>query len=175
MKYLVSLFVLFLASSVCHARLGETEDQIVARYGKPTATGKVVDRLQYDSFRHGGYEIQVAFLDGKSQSETYLPNPDNSGPLHRKIEKFEVQILLDANALGSKWTNTTNYAYTGDDFPNGTIWELESKAAKATYVYESLGSILRIESTIYLDYLKQQSDKAAQNLEKDRKKALQDF
>jgi hypothetical protein len=201
MKYLISLFVFFLASSACHARLGETEDQIAARYGKPTDTFKIDDRLQNKSFWHGGYKIQVAFLDGKSQSETYqaeaapqppslpqvvaqppgLPEVVRRPPVRpqmaaRDIEKYEVQILLDANALGSKWTTTSNFVDTGNAyFQIGTTWELESKAARAAYINDGGGAAVQIQSPIYLDYLKQKNDKAVQDLENERKKALQDF
>jgi hypothetical protein len=92
---------LLLATSNAFARIGETENEIEARYGKPI----VADTEDFRGhrlilFRTNGMEIGVAFRDGKSAMEIYS-NQDKS-----HISANEIQLLLGANAAGGKWTKS---------------------------------------------------------------------
>lgn len=89
---------LLMLSASTEARLGETPDQIEARYGKPKMTDKTADpRLVYSRYESRGFVIDVGFLDGKSQAEIFKKPPGE------QIHDSEVAALLQANSFGHKW------------------------------------------------------------------------
>jgi len=85
------------------ARLGETPDQLVARYGQPIkevdqkAEGAKIPLAQV-KFQKGGFEIDVTITDGESVQESF--RKINGQP----ITVPEAQILLGANAQGREWS-----------------------------------------------------------------------
>ena len=119
-----TLTILFFSFIViqAQARLGETEAQIVARYGDalmmPYPVKQEESRQYCKLYKHDGLCMLVSFLDGKSQFESY--HKADQTPL----AKGEVEIFLQNNTLGSKWVIKVDNA----------SWELESKAATAFYV-----------------------------------------
>jgi hypothetical protein len=95
------LFVLGLTAPAW-ARLGETGDQLVARYGQPLsemdqkgAGAKValVDLV----FQKNGYEIDVSLSDGISSTESYRKLNGEA------ITLEEVQTILGLNGQGAGW------------------------------------------------------------------------
>ena len=95
---LLSLLLLFGAASTARARLGETPDQIVARFGNggPLAiiqNGPLKD-LRQQNFQKQGFDIQVIFTD-ISVGETYTAGG--------KLTEDQVQALLAANNEGHPW------------------------------------------------------------------------
>jgi hypothetical protein len=94
----ISLLLLIGAASLAEARLGETPDQITARFGNggPLAiipSGPEKD-LRQQIFEKQGFEIQVIFTDF-SVGETYTA----SG----KLNEDQIQALLAANNEGHGW------------------------------------------------------------------------
>ena len=89
-------------SATAQARLGETPDQLVARYGQPL---NEVDQkpdgakipLARVSFQKGGFEITVTITNGLSVQEIFKKL--NGEP----ITVPEARILLNANAQGLEW------------------------------------------------------------------------
>ena len=80
--------------------MGETEAEVVARYGKAITVEKGHnDRESKQLYRHDGYKITVKFLDGKSGYEEYskedLTNFD--------LSDDEIKALLMANCMGLQW------------------------------------------------------------------------
>lgn len=96
--------VLFIVSltATAQARLGETADQLVARYGQPISE---VDQkgegaklpLAYVVFQKGGFEIDATLSDGISVSESFKKL--NGTPL----TLGEARTLLGANSQGHDW------------------------------------------------------------------------
>ncbi len=84
------------------ARLGETPDQLVARYGQPLnevdqkAEGAKIP-LAKVSFQKGGYQIDVTITNGVSVQEIFKKLNGES------ITTAEARILLNANAQGREW------------------------------------------------------------------------
>jgi len=101
-----------------HARIGETEREIEARYGAPVQKPKKeTGREKSRTYRFGGLEITVTFLDRKSQREDYIKL--NGG----KFGSDEIQEFLKANSKGAEWKNTSE-----------AEWELPGGAVTATYM-----------------------------------------
>lgn len=101
-KILGSLLCGFLATAG-YARVGENEQQVEARYGKPgkdMGTKSNVHQLGYFS---GGFMILVDFVNGISQREGFA-NPDSSPLSDEAIE----QILRMNIPEGQKWLGETS-------------------------------------------------------------------
>ncbi len=100
---LLTLVFIATAAVGAQARIGETPDQLVARYGQPLnetdqkAEGAKIP-LARVSFQKGGYQIDVTITDGLSVQEIFKKL--NNKPL--TIE--EARILLSANAQGMNWS-----------------------------------------------------------------------
>lgn len=99
---LLALLFITGVTATAHARLGETPDQLVARYGQPLSevdqkaeNGKV--GMANVVFQKGGFEIDVSVNDGVSVQETFKKL--NGQPL----TLGEVRTLLDANGQGMTW------------------------------------------------------------------------
>lgn len=134
----VLVFTLLLTTPAW-ARLGETGDQIVARYGQPLsqvnlkAQGKQVALTEL-VFQKNGFEIHVSLSDGVSDAESF-----------RKLngEEFtlaEVRALLNLNGQGYGWEAPDNV--TGDK-----VWTRDD-ASTATL---SDGRVLLIKSKDLMD------------------------
>jgi hypothetical protein len=92
-----------------HARLGETEDQCIARYGAPTSPA--VDNNDNGVpthemfFQKDGYAITVNFLNGKAGTVQFWK---------KDISHDDINALLEANAQGGTWAVDDSPDYSGD-------------------------------------------------------------
>jgi len=87
-KILLSLLSVLLATNALFARVGETEEQIDHRYGKPR--GRWDDYLGYKKlYRWHGFEVMVTFLDGVSQREMFVKI---EGAADAKVQKYLAKI-----------------------------------------------------------------------------------
>ena len=99
---LLTLVFIATVTVSAHARIGETPDQLVARYGQPLnevdqkAEGTKI-ALANVTFQKGGYEIDVIIIGGFSAQEIFKKL--NSQPI--TIE--EARVLLNANSQGRIW------------------------------------------------------------------------
>jgi hypothetical protein len=99
---LFTLLLLLGVTATAHARLGETADQLVARYGQPLsendqkASGDKI-ALSEVIFQKGGIRIYVTITEGVSVAEIY--HKLNGDP----FTFSEATILLNANSQGSSW------------------------------------------------------------------------
>ena len=104
----VLLLLLFLfATSLAQARLGETEAQMIARFGQPTyrnqhstfAQGKVWHMGPSLSFRQDDWSIACDLVDGRCVKLQY-------GKTGEWTEE-QFQMVLAYNSQGVKWTETS--------------------------------------------------------------------
>ena len=87
-------------SGQAFARLGQTEDQVNALFGKPVDPGKPdSDGLTTNMYKNptGEYLAVVQFLKGHSVAEAY------SRVDRRKLSEKEVSIFLQGNSAGKEW------------------------------------------------------------------------
>ena len=101
-QILTLLFIVSL-TGLAWASLGETEEQLIARYGKEIgikskdqAKGGAValDRL---SFNESGFQIDVLLFNGISSEESVYHRPNTP------MTDAEIKTLLNANAQGQAW------------------------------------------------------------------------
>ncbi len=98
----LTLCLIVSVTATARARLGETADQLVARYGQPLKeddqkgeNGKIP--LANVVFQKGGFEINVTLVDGISVSESFKKL--NGDPLNLG----EIRTLLTASSQGYGW------------------------------------------------------------------------
>jgi len=87
-------------SNQAFARLGNTEDQVSALFGKSVDPGKPdSDGVTTNMYKNptGEYLAVVQFLKGHSVAEAY------SRVDRHKLSEKELSIFLEGNAAGNKW------------------------------------------------------------------------
>lgn len=97
-------------TAILHARLGETEGQMIARFGQPAlrsqhstvAQGKVWHMGPSLSFRQDDWSITCDMVDGRCVRIGY-------GKPGEWTEE-QIQLVLAYNSQGGKWTETSNPA-----------------------------------------------------------------
>lgn len=119
-------------SSTCEANLGDTPEQIKARYGE------LIDKFGTETektfrFRRRGRDadtVDVRFRDGKSQWEAYhhwksktLSDIDSTG----SFPTSEIDAILKENSRGLTWRKQ---ARLPNDLPGSTTWLLGSNDPK---------------------------------------------
>ncbi len=97
MKILLTLVIALLIVPVS-ARIGETPEQLVVRYGK-SKPGKDASEL---CFEKNGLAIVATVWNGVCHSIRFLPvkPADDAG---RQLTRDEIQLLLTVNSGGVEW------------------------------------------------------------------------
>ena len=99
---LLTLCFIVSVTATARARLGETADQLVARYGQPLSEKDqkgegdkipLVDAV----FQKGGFEVDVTLSDGISVAESFKKINGEA------LTVEEVRTLLNANSQGHGW------------------------------------------------------------------------
>lgn len=104
---LLALAISTLLLSSAFARLGETERQLVERFGDPVlraqhniiTQGKILPLGPRLHFREGDWRIACDLIDGKCVRITYSKPGDWT--------EDQVQLVLNNNAQGAKWSEIT--------------------------------------------------------------------
>jgi hypothetical protein len=114
------LTLVFIVTTTCgaFARVGETPDQLVARYGQPlNETDQKADGAKLSlarvTFQKGGYQIDVTISGGLSVQEVFKKINGQS------MTVDEARLLLNANGQGMDWSapqkKTDAIVWTRDD------------------------------------------------------------
>lgn len=103
----VALALVLSSSGQCFARLGETEAELIERYGEPVAPemnesegGKIL------CFAKEGVFVQATVVHDRCVSEVYgfvVKDGDKVKPATAKDSMEKIELLLKANARGGKW------------------------------------------------------------------------
>ncbi len=89
MKHLiVGLIAAFLATASVHARVGETQTQIAARYGdgKKAQSQRLAGAETYE-YRKDDFYVEVVILDGKSVMEIYAHSNGTTDDVIKELLK----------------------------------------------------------------------------------------
>jgi hypothetical protein len=107
MKLCYIIVVVIAITAVAHARLGETEAELVARFGQPKfrskdlmgAQGRMWDIGPKYIFYQDDWQIHCVLVDGRCVWIDY-------GKPGEWTEE-QIQLVLSSNSQGAKWTETT--------------------------------------------------------------------
>ena len=156
------LFLLLLAAPLASARLGETPEQCIARYGEPSI---VVDDGNTAYHKKNGLAITVDFRDGKAVEIDYSVDG-----ILGKLTQEQINALLDLIGEGQKWEEL-KYGFNDRNAPtNGKHLMRSDKAIRAhwDYTHSSISfstpaeiELRKKEYQREIDAEKSQRDKAA--------------
>lgn len=98
----LSLLFIIAVTATAQARLGESPDQLVARYGQPLSEADqkaegIKVALAAVAFQKGGFTIEVTVVDGVSVQEIFKKLNGDA------LTLAEVRYLLNANSQGLAW------------------------------------------------------------------------
>ncbi len=94
---IVLLFLLALASQAS-ARIGETLEQCVTRYGKAVESGG-----RSAAFKNGGYSITVSFEHKKAVILHYTKEKKNSSGDNAQLSDADIAAILKTNGGEQAW------------------------------------------------------------------------
>ena len=113
-----------------HARLGESIDRCMARYGQLIERDDPRDPGTYLKliFASGNYKIEILFEDDHTAGrlEFYHPGVDSQN-LNDPLTSDEIQSLLDKNSNGKAWK------LSKDSTEEDSQWTLSDGSATAYY------------------------------------------
>jgi hypothetical protein len=101
----LGLAVLALGAPGAQARLGETEPELIQRFGDEEQRPAFFPGVRHLVFIKQGFVIDVGLIDGVSQLELY--SLDHSRR-HASIEPDQVKALLALESQGHSWTPVVN-------------------------------------------------------------------
>lgn len=122
------------------ARIGETEQQIEAHYGKPTAVIGSRNGILTQTYASQDFIIVVSFSNGASSSESFRKK-DNS-----EIPQNELNILLMFNSAPDK----TGILLPQNPLPGVDRWRSDKPARIA--VYDKLQHTFLVAALEFVQY-----------------------
>jgi hypothetical protein len=153
MRHLPALLLLLAAHYPAFAGLGETKAQIEARYvgtkQQPIplffpipVTIEYPSRFSVSHYTSGDYKIAVLFINWTSAYEDFARLDG------KNLTRDEIQKLLKADSLGSKWQEITDTGGNGE----AAQWKLENGKAIADYGQRGDGQwTLTVKTQEYLN------------------------
>nr|MDQ6940169.1 hypothetical protein [Verrucomicrobiota bacterium] len=110
------------------ARIGETEKEIEARYGKWIPPITASSGIPMKMYRAHGMLVGVSFIDGRAEAEFYQKGD------HGAFSEHEIQLLLDANGNGTKWEKANRVDLSHDNWTRPGALASYSKFSPALMV-----------------------------------------
>lgn len=120
MKVTVIVTLLFAIYTTASARIGETYDELVKRYGqplvaKPDQPARALPRnVDLKRFHFQRWEIEVHLLNGRSAYESYAqPRPTGNNTIRGEMYQSDIDLILGANSRGKEWKTVETVDYAG--------------------------------------------------------------
>lgn len=148
-----AVLALVTLASVCQAKLGDTMDQCIARWGQPL-TGSD-PREPY--FRVNDYNFKITFWKGVVAEESIYEvhnHPRLQLSNGEIVSDKEIETLLESESDGKKWLATYSDEY-------GQRWQREDGNVFAWY--DPTGPFMSFESKSYQLMLREHADKWWEN------------
>lgn len=86
------------------ARIGETPQECVKRYGEPVKVDKETQGL---FFEKAGFQVQCSFRDGKCAMISFWHAERDALGNPTALSQAEIEQLLEVNSGGAKWKKGT--------------------------------------------------------------------
>lgn len=122
MKYMLmsASIILTLLSGIAEARIGESVEQCISRYGKPIMRTERPEGQEEIIFKKDYFTISANFFHGVCDSiyyskskKTFWRKEEENIPL----SEGEIGVFMEANAFGKTWTSfsESDYLYWTED------------------------------------------------------------
>jgi hypothetical protein len=152
-QFCVALCAVLLAicpAGACWARLGETEAEIIKRYGQPTGTDSDPKNLGIAEkklrFFKGDTHVVVLIFRGRSVMECYTFLGEQVTPVPVRNNLAKAEALLEASAQGEEWVRHPAPHLVRDDVLES--WERSDGKAMAM-VYLNRPETLEVSDVAY--------------------------
>jgi hypothetical protein len=99
-KKTISIALCCLLTTSLFARINETAEQCIERYGKPK---KILEETKSVLFTRAGFVIVIDFYDGKSDQILFRKIATDEFGLPEELSTNEIELLLQANSGGGIW------------------------------------------------------------------------
>ena len=118
-----SLLLLLLGvANICQARIGDTLEEAIERYGKPVHKASADE---FAMFKEASYYITAHFRDGETDAITYVKAGSESST-KGAFSDDEIEMLLKINGSGQKWERSKAKASLQE-------WKTEDRKFQAVY------------------------------------------
>jgi hypothetical protein len=163
-----------------YARIGETFDELVTRFGQPNKPLTTSVGVEDWIFKFKDWVISVRLVNGRSAWESYhIANGV------RKFSQNDIELILGANSRGKQWKPVTEIDEAGmhERLPEDgwaeardgrryfvRAWKLEGDTLTAIQIEDTL----KVISKEWNDYESAFFEKLKQKTDKERAKAVKD-
>jgi len=151
----VLLFILGAANN-CQARIGDTLEEAIQRYGK--AVNKA-SAGEYAMFKEPSYYVTAHFHDDKTDAITYVKTAYRTST-KGAFSDSEIEMLLRINGNGQNWERSKPKAGLNE-------WKTEDRELQAVY---SESKFLVITTAGYLKRLEEAAKKKKATAEENKEK-----
>ena len=132
-------------ANICQARIGDTLEEAIERYGKPVHKASAAE---FAMFKEASYYITAHFHDGKTDAITYVKAASGSST-KGAFSDDEIEMLLKINGNGQTWDQSKVKAGLQE-------WKTEDRKLQAVY---SESKFLVITSASYVKRLEEAAKK----------------
>ena len=151
----IPLFLLGVANT-CQARIGDTLQETIQRYGKAV---KQASADEFAMFKEASYYITAHFHDGKTDAITYVKAASGTST-KVAFSDPEIEMLLSINGNGQTWEQSKAKAGVSE-------WKTKDRELRAVY---SESKFLVITTAGYLKRLEEAAEKKKAAAEENKKK-----
>ena len=147
--------LLFLFANICQARIGDTLEEAIQRYGKLVSKASAEE---FAMFKEASYYITAHFHDGKTDAITYVKTGSESSKA--SFSDDEIEMLLRTNGNGQTWERSKADARLYQ-------WRTEDGKLRAVY---SESKFLVITTAGYLKRLEEAAKEKKRATEENKQK-----
>ena len=137
---LILLLLLLGVTNICQARIGDTLEEAIERYGKPLHKASADE---FAMFKEVSYYITAHFRDDKTDAITYVKVGSESST-KGAFSDDEIEMLLKINGNGQTWERSKDKVGLQE-------WKTEDRKLQAVYseskflVITTAGYVKRLE------------------------------
>jgi len=142
---LILLLLLLGVTNICQARIGDTLEEAIERYGKPLHKASADE---FAMFKEVSYYITAHFRDDKTDAITYVKVGSESST-KGAFSDDEIEMLLKINGNGQTWERSKAKAGLQK-------WKTEDRKLQAVY---SESKFLVITTAVYVKRLEEAAKK----------------
>ncbi len=152
-RSLTLLLLLLGVANICQARIGDTLEEAIERYGKPVHKASADE---FAMFKEASYYITAHFHDGKTDAITYVAGSESS--TKGAFSDDEIEMLLKINGSGQTWERSKAKAGLQE-------WKTEDRKFQAVY---SESKFLVITTAGYVERLEEAAKKKKTAVDQDK-------
>jgi hypothetical protein len=98
-----TLMLVILLTGSCFARIGETKETCIARYGPALKDAIDEDKDAYTVHQKAGFKIVINYWKGKAASIGFIKAEKDELDRSVEISEEEIQLILRNNNQGKDW------------------------------------------------------------------------